>query len=480
MNKPRVASMFAGIGGICSGFVQARCEIVWANEFNAAACRTYRHNFGNSYLIEGDIRKVGVETIPDFDILTAGFPCQAFSIGGTQKGFNDNRGALFFEVARIIDMRRPQIVFLENVENLIEHDDGRTFLVVYNVLAQYGYAVRYKIMATNEYGNVPQARKRIYIVAFQNYDECETFRFPEPLPLEQGIKDIVNKQEKKNDTYYYSKNTDIYNRINSFIGKRNNLFRIYKGQIRNLRNPSLCPTLTASMSDIYNTVVLRDDFGIRRITLREALDFQGFPDEFYFPNSISVDNAYKQIGNSVSVPVIKRIAERIVELFPKFNVPQPLLVRSPEVTYKIMSAVKSKDTKPEILLRQELWSRGLRYRKNMKTLPGKPDMVFPKAKLVVFCDGDFWHGHNWALRGFASLEDELSRYSEYWRNKILTNIERDKKNNATLEDAGWTVLRFWESAIYADVKSCADLIEKQYHSGYAIHPGKINKIYLSV
>ena len=254
-SKPRVASMFAGIGGICSGFIQAGCDIVWANEFNASACRTYRHNFGDSYLVENDIKNVGVETIPDFDILTAGFPCQAFSIGGAQKGFSDNRGALFFEVARIIDMRRPQIVFLENVENLLEHDDGRTFLVIYNLLVQYGYVVRYKVMATNVYGNVPQARKRIYIVAFREVDECEIFRFPEKLELKRGISDIVDRDEKKKEIYYYKQETEIYGRINSFIGSSKNLFRVYKGQIRNLRNPNLCPTLTASMNDIYNAVV---------------------------------------------------------------------------------------------------------------------------------------------------------------------------------------------------------------------------------
>ena len=462
MGRLRVASMFAGIGGICSGFIQAGCNIVWANEISASACRTYRHNFGASYLVEEDIKKIGVETIPDFDILTAGFPCQAFSIGGAQKGFSDCRGTLFFEVARVIDMRRPQIVFLENVENFLEHDEGRTFLVIYNVLVQYGYTVRYKVMATNEYGNVPQARKRIYIVAFREEDDCEIFRFPKTLVLNRGINDIIKRHEQKKEIYYYKKETEIYSRINLFIGNSKNLFRVYKGQIRNLRNPNLCPTITASMNDIYNAVVLRDDFGVRRLNLREALDFQGFPADFYFPNSITAREAYKQIGNSVSVPVIKRIAEKIVELFSKTEESRLLFVRSPEVTYKIMSAVKSKDTKPEIMLRKALWAKGLRYIKNVKTLPGKPDMVFAKAKIAVFCDGDFWHGHNWALRGFASIEEELSRYSDYWRNKILANVERDKRNNISLEAAGWTVLRFWESDIKADVKACADIVENAH------------------
>jgi DNA mismatch endonuclease (patch repair protein) len=136
--------------------------------------------------------------------------------------------------------------------------------------------------------------------------------------------------------------------------------------------------------------------------------------------------------------------------------------RTPEVTYKIMSAVKSRNTRPEMKLRRELWSRGLRYRVNLKTLSGKPDVVFTKAKIAVFCDGDFWHGNNWAIRGLPSLEDELKRYSEYWCLKILTNIERDKKVTFNLEADGWTVLRFWESEIKSDVTKCADIVESEY------------------
>jgi len=138
------------------------------------------------------------------------------------------------------------------------------------------------------------------------------------------------------------------------------------------------------------------------------------------------------------------------------------MIRTPEVTYKIMSAIKSKNTKPEMKLRRELWSRGLRFRVNVKTITGKPDIVFTKAKMVVFCDGDFWHGHNWVIRGLPSLDDELEKYSKYWSLKILTNVERDKKVTFNLEKEGWIVLRFWESDIKKDIKSCADEIEKKY------------------
>ena len=138
-------------------------------------------------------------------------------------------------------------------------------------------------------------------------------------------------------------------------------------------------------------------------------------------------------------------------------------VRSPEVTYRIMSAVKSKDTRPELILRKSLWSKGLRYRVNVKSLPGKPDIVFSRAKIAVFCDGDFWHGNNWAIRGMRSLDDELERYSQFWKEKILGNIERDIANTSKLRADGWEVIRIWESDIKADVEKCVSVISKAYN-----------------
>lgn len=139
------------------------------------------------------------------------------------------------------------------------------------------------------------------------------------------------------------------------------------------------------------------------------------------------------------------------------------MARTPEVTSRIMSAVKSKNTRPEMALRRALWSRGLRYRVNVKSLPGKPDIVFTKVKIAVFCDGDFWHGHNWVIRGLPSLDAELERYSQFWRDKITGNIKRDEENTARLKSDGWLVLRFWESDIKADVTKCVDTVIKVYN-----------------
>ncbi len=137
-------------------------------------------------------------------------------------------------------------------------------------------------------------------------------------------------------------------------------------------------------------------------------------------------------------------------------------MRSLTVTHKIMSSIKSEKTKPEMILRSMLWKKNMRYRINYKILPGKPDIVFTKAKIAIFCDGDFWHGHNWAVRGLSSLSEELSEYSEFWQKKILDNVSRDIIVTAKLEEEGWTVLRFWESEIKETPEKCVENILKVY------------------
>ena len=173
-----VVSLFAGIGGICLGFKQAGFDVIWANEKDHAACLTYRYNFGNNYLVEGDIREIPEESIPHADVLAAGFPCQSFSTAGAGRGFADPRGTLFFEVIRVAKAIQPRVIFLENVENLMDHDDGRTFQTIYSSLVELGYIIRYQAMATHEYANIPQTRRRVYIVAFSDLELSDHFSFP--------------------------------------------------------------------------------------------------------------------------------------------------------------------------------------------------------------------------------------------------------------------------------------------------------------
>ena len=308
----KVCSLFSGIGGIDLGFQQAGFDIIWANEFDHDAATTYRVNFGSNHLVEKDIRQVNPHDIPDFDVLVAGFPCQPFSIVGRQKGFDDPRGNLFFEIGRIIDKKRPPIVFLENVANLMEHDDGKTFLVIYNTLAQFGYAVKYKVLDSQEYGNVPQQRKRIFIVAFLDYDQCARFSFPEPIERTVQLNDILNRSVKHDDIYYYNASSFYYEEMLKTVTDKRALYKINDHGVSPKKN-FICPTLTANMGTYPDRVpIIKDDYGIRKITPLECLALQGFPKDFIF-KGISLNSAYKQCGNSVVVPVVRRIAEKIKE-----------------------------------------------------------------------------------------------------------------------------------------------------------------------
>ena len=310
----RVCSLFSGIGGIDLGFQQAGFDIVWANEFDHDAATTYRVNFGDKHLVEKDIRQVNPQDIPDFDVLVAGFPCQPFSIVGMQKGFKDPRGNLFFEIGRIIDIKRPPIVFLENVANLMEHDGGKTFLVIYNTLAQFGYAVKYKVLDSLEYGNVPQHRNRIFIVAFLDYDQCARFSFPEPIERTVQLNDILDRSVKHDDIYYYNASSFYYNEMVKTVTDKRALYKINDHGVSPKKN-FICPTLTANMGTYPDRVpIIKDDYGIRKITPLECLALQGFPKEFAF-KGIPLNSAYKQCGNSVVVPVIRRIADKIKESY---------------------------------------------------------------------------------------------------------------------------------------------------------------------
>lgn len=306
----RVASLFSGIGGIDLGFQQAGFDIVWANEFDKDAAKTYRYNFGPNHLVEADIRKVDPNTIPDFDVLVAGFPCQPFSIMGFKKGFNDPRGNLFFEIARIAEAKRPKVIFLENVANLLEHDDGKSFLTIYNALAPQGYAFRYQVMDSLEYANVPQHRSRIFIVAFQDLAACMRFKFPEKLELSLKLNDILVRSATHDSCYYYNESSVYYEDLKRIVTDKRALYKIYDSGVSR-RAHYICPTLTANMGTFPDRVpVILDDYGIRKITPYECLALQGFPKDYRFPN-IPMTSAYKQCGNSVVVPVIRRIAEQI-------------------------------------------------------------------------------------------------------------------------------------------------------------------------
>ena len=310
--KPRVCSLFAGIGGIDTAFEQAGFEIVWANEIDKDACKTYRYNFPNTVLSEGDIKNINAFDIPDFDVLTAGFPCQSFSVCGNKKGFADERGNLFFEIMRIADEKNPQVIFLENVANLTEHDNGKTFNRIHNELVERNYYIRYIIADACNYG-IPQHRTRTYIVAFKDFGMCNSFVFPDEQPLKKHIFDIIDRSLKAEDKFYLSEDSAQYRKMNAAITDNNQIYRFSDYGVQKSKD-NICFTLKANMGTWYDRVpVIRDDFGIRTITPKECLALQGFPPSFDFPD-IPLRSMYKQCGNTVVVPVVKSIAKCILNL----------------------------------------------------------------------------------------------------------------------------------------------------------------------
>lgn len=308
--------LFAGIGGFRMALQNAGGKCIYSSEWNKAARLTYQKNFGE--IPFGDITNDSVKAyIPkDFDILCAGFPCQAFSIAGYQKGFSDTRGTLFFDIEQIIEKHRPKVIFLENVKNLVSHDQGKTFKVILEILEKkLGYKVFTKVLNSMTHANIPQNRERIFIVGFdpnqvKNYHQ---FKFPEEIKLEKTIHDFIDSK-KQNDKYYYPKSHPYYPELEKTMTNKDTIYQWRRVYVRENKN-NVCPTLTANMgTGGHNVPLIKDDFGIRKLTPKECFSFQGYPvDRFILP-PIANSRLYTQAGNSVTMPLVERISKEIVKL----------------------------------------------------------------------------------------------------------------------------------------------------------------------
>jgi len=233
---------------------------------------------------------------------------------GNQQGFADPRGTMYFEILRVIDEKRPKIVFLENVKNLVEHDKGQTFLTIYNSLAQRGYEIKYSVLGANTHGNIPQYRNRIFIAAFLDYDMSERFCFPCEFPLMRNINNLIDRNIIANESYYYSKTNKYYDILNYRMTDDTAVYRIDDSGVA-MKAWNICPTLKANMGTYHDRVpLIRDSCGIRKLTPTDCLALQGFPKYYNFPE-IPLNEIYKQIGNTVCVPVVARIAREIIKVF---------------------------------------------------------------------------------------------------------------------------------------------------------------------
>jgi DNA (cytosine-5)-methyltransferase 1 len=314
--KFKFIDLFAGIGGFRLALHNLGGKCVFTSEWDLNAKITYSENFGEVPF--GDITKDYTKNyIPDdFDILCAGFPCQAFSIAGNQKGFADTRGTLFFDIEQIVEIHRPKVVFLENVKNLVSHDKGNTFKTIIDILEnKLGYKVYSKILNSMTHANVPQNRERIFIVAFdpKQVKNHADFKFPSEIKLTKTIHNILEKG-KQPDNLYYKEDHPYYPELNKAMTSKNTVYQWRRVYARENKS-NVCPTLTANMgTGGHNVPLILDDYGIRKLTPKECFAFQGYPMDKYILPNISNSKLYMQAGNSVTTTLIERIGKEIIKV----------------------------------------------------------------------------------------------------------------------------------------------------------------------
>ena len=308
----KTIDLYAGIGGIRLGFEHAGFETVFSNDIEIACKTTFDLNFKTTPLTVADIGGIKPSSLPNFDFLLAGFPCQPFSIAGYRKGFEDTeRGNQFLNIVEILKVKKPMGFLLENVKNLKGHDGGKTFKIIEEALASIGYHIKVQVMNSMEYGNVPQNRERIYIVGFKDKKYFDKFEFPKPTALKLTIADILEKDVP--EKYYYKKDSVLYPKLKNEIVKRNTVYQWRRKYVRENKK-GVVPTLTANMgTGGHNVPLILDSKGIRKLTPKECLNAQGFPKCYMIPKNLSDSKIYKQAGNSVTVTVIEKVAQNIVK-----------------------------------------------------------------------------------------------------------------------------------------------------------------------
>ena len=306
----RFIDLFAGIGGIRLGFESAGCECVFSSEWNKFSCMTYSANFNE--VPAGDITKINADSIPEYDILTAGFPCQPFSIAGVSKknslgrptGFEDlTQGTLFFDVCRILEAGKPRAFMLENVRNLLSHDGGKTFQVIKSSLESLGYKIFYRILDGKYF--VPQHRERIIIAGFRNYSG--DFDFDINIPEHKTVmKDILEDYVPEK----YTLSDKLWKYLKDYAAKHRSKGNGFGYGIANPEG--IARTLSARYyKDGSEILIAQEGKNPRRLTPRECARLMGFPDTFIIP--VSDTQAYRQFGNSVVVPLISEAAKLIVK-----------------------------------------------------------------------------------------------------------------------------------------------------------------------
>lgn len=303
--------LFAGLGGFRISLESLGAKCIYSNDWNISVQKVYAENFGETP--EGDITQVDEHTIPDHDILCAGFPCQAFSISGKQRGFEDSRGTLFFDVARIVKAKKPKVVFMENVKNFATHDNGKTLEVIKSTMEELGYTFYQEVLNAADYG-IPQNRERIYMVCFRNDLKVNSFTYPKPFKLTRHVEDFLLDDEEllkeltieRPDTYYNGVKDNEYRNKSIRLGmvnKGRQGERIYSAK-------GIAITLSANGGGIFaKTGGYLINGKTRKLHPRECARIMGYPDSYKI--SQNTNQAYTQLGNSVVIDVLQFIAIEI-------------------------------------------------------------------------------------------------------------------------------------------------------------------------
>ena len=313
--------LFAGIGGIRIPFDELGYKCVFSSEWDKAACDTYEANFGERPA--GDITKIQAEDIPPHDLLLAGFPCQAFSIMGKMKGFEDTRGTMFFEVARILSHHHPKAILLENVKQLTTHDKGRTFKTILEVLSELGYHVKWNVLNALDFG-LPQKRERVIIVGFRDIKQYYKFDFNfKKIPY--SLSNILEKDEDVDKSLFASER--IVNKRNASTAGKNIFYPSVWHENKSGNISILDHACALRTGASYNYLLIN---GIRRPSSRELLRLQGFPDSFKVV--VSHSEIRRQTGNSVAIPMIREIAKKINNIINTEN-ETPKITRQQQTTY---------------------------------------------------------------------------------------------------------------------------------------------------
>jgi len=317
------ADLFAGIGGMRLAFERAGGECVLTCELDEKAMVTYNLNFPRkeNHIFAKDILKLKSSDFPtsrgELDVLVAGFPCQPYSIAGLRKGLDDDRGGeIFKSLLRILKTVAPKSFLLENVKGILSHDDGKTFEYMQNELSRQGYHLLFQTLNSKEYANIPQNRERVFIVGFADSKLADSFEFPKKTKLIKTIHDCLESGKAASE-FYYDKRFEVSATIQKEVTKRDTIYQWRRHYVRENKTNS-CPTLTANMgSGGHNVPLVRDKYGVRKLTPRETANFQGFPKAFKLPN-LANSHLYHQFGNSVTVPLIEKIANQIYLALDRF------------------------------------------------------------------------------------------------------------------------------------------------------------------